>query len=213
MGRSRRHRRGCVKKTKRIKPVAPIYGAAADAPLHLDMLTIAASRSQDSVLVQLSEFLGRVQHEMANAAPRNDEARDFAEKCRQLWPHVVADACSLPSTNDHIGEAMLRALELGFAFHAFAVSNGLQSSIQSARALRDAGKKGAAKRHSSAREIKRKIKQADGLRVANEQRKGGVPEASIAKRLSSKLGVKPDTAKRMLRKSGHLPAARRHRSP
>jgi hypothetical protein len=212
MGGACRHHSGCVKGTKRIKVAGPIYGAGDSAPLEL--LTIAAAQPGASPqLVRLATWFMTARDRIAVAKPKNDAARQLLEKCRAFWPLVAADACSTPSNMEDICEAMLHTIDFVAAYQAYAVENELQERVQAAQALRDAGKKGAAKRHGSVREAKRKIKRTDALRVANEQLKGGVPEPSVTKRLSSKLGVKLGTAKRMLRKSGHLPPARRNRSP
>src|ERR1700734_1953702 len=120
MGRSRRHRRGCVKKTKRIKAAAPIYGAAADAPLNLDMLSIAAARSH---MERLFLWLDIVQRQMASSAPRNDEARQLAHDCHRLIPEIVWYSVFPTATMEDTCEAMLAAVELEFAVHAFAVAN------------------------------------------------------------------------------------------
>jgi hypothetical protein len=197
-----------VKKTKRAKSEVPIYATGTGTPPRIDTLATSGMHAE-----RLAYWVEIVQRTMADAKPNNDEARQFAEECRTLWPHVIMDAFSTPSTQEDICSAMVNALELGYAFHAFTMSNNFQAAIQSAWALRDGGKRGAAKRHDSVREKKRKTKRADALRLGNEWRKGGVSEELIAKRLSGKLGVKLDTAKKMLRKSGQLRRPRRDSSP
>lgn len=165
---------------------------------------------------RLCSWLDIVQRELEKAAPRNDEAKEFAEECRALIPQIVWYSVFPSATMEETSEAMLAAMELGFAIHAFAISNELGSAIRSGLILSDAGRRGAAKRHGSAEEKKTLRKWAKIQRRCSELVRAGIPKAKVLKTLSHEFGVKgvkPSTLEKNLRGSGHLPRIKRKSSP
>jgi len=197
-------------KAKRIRPVAPIYGAAADAPLNFDTLNIASARSH---MERLFLWLDIVQRKMASSAPRNDEARLFAQDCRTLIPQIVWYSVFPTATMEDTCEAMLAAIELEFAVQAFAIANESGHQIRSGRRLSDAGKQGAAKRHSQAQRQKVLQKWRKAQKRCSELVAAGMAREKVLKSLAREFDVKSSTLEKKLRTSGHLPRARRHSSP
>jgi len=191
-------------KAKPPKSEIPIYGALNSAPLSLDSLIAAARTSGRAEVVQLAEWVWLVQSKIDTQETRSEEARQLAEKCRSALSDMLIYTYAPPLTEDAIYAAMLRALELGALYQSYAAANNLPMLIQTRLTLSDAGKKGAAKRHGSVREKNRKNKQTKALRLADEWRASGVLEPAILKRLAKKLGVKIDTAKRIVKKNRAL---------